>query len=91
MAVPITDNADAQRFELEEDGKLAFADYSLNDNTLRIHYVEAAPELRGKGTAGRLMEAVAQLAKQNGWRIVPICGYAAAWMRRHEEYHQLLV
>ncbi len=90
MAVPITDNADAKRFELEEDGHLAFADYSLSGNTLHIHYVEAAPTLRGKGTAGRLMEAVAELARQNNWRVVPICGYAAAWLRRHGEYHQLL-
>jgi predicted GNAT family acetyltransferase len=90
MPVPITDNASAKRFELEEDGHLAFADYSLDGDTLHIHYVEAAPALRGKGTAGRLMEAVAELARQNGWRIVPICGYAAAWLRRHGEYHQLL-
>ncbi len=90
MAVPITDNADAKRFELAEDGKLAFADYSRDGDTLRIHYVEAAPELRGKGTAGRLMEAIAELAKQNNWRVVPICGYAASWMRRHGEYHDLL-
>lgn len=86
----ITDNTDAQRYELAVDGHTVFADYSLSGDTLRIHYVEAPPELRGSGAAGRLMEGVAQIAKANGWRIVPICGYAAAWLRRHKEYHSLI-
>lgn len=90
MTDPITDNADAGRFELSVDDKTVFADYSLDGKTLHIHYVEAPPALRGTGAAGRLMEGVAQLAKANGWRIVPICGYAAAWLRRHGEYHALL-
>jgi uncharacterized protein len=90
LTMPVTDNADAQRYELVVDGKTVFADYSLSDDTLRIHYVEAPPELRGSGAAGRLMEGVAQIAKDNDWRIVPICGYAAAWLRRHKEYHSLL-
>lgn len=83
-------NEGAQRFELEVDGSIAFADYSLSGNDLRIHYVEAPHELRGTGAAGRLMEGIAQLARDKGWCITPICGYAAAWMRRHDEYHSLL-
>ncbi len=90
MTDPITDNVDDKRYELLVDGKTVFADYSLSGDTLHIHYVEAPPELRGTGAAGRLMEGVARLAKDNGWRIVPICGYAAAWLRRHKEYHSLL-
>lgn len=86
----ITDNTDARRFELDVDGSVAFADYSLSGNNLRIHYVEAPLELRGTGAAGRLMEGIAQLARDKDWRITPICGYAAAWMRRHNEYHSLL-
>lgn len=86
----ITDNTEARRFELDVDGSIAFADYSLDGDHLRIHYVEAPPELRGTGAAGRLMEGIAELARDKGWRIIPICGYAAAWMRRHNEYHSLL-
>ena len=86
----ITDNKDLKRFELEVDGSVVFADYSLDCNHLRIHYVEAPPQLRGTGAAGQLMAGIAELARDKGWRIIPICGYAAAWMRRHDEYHSLL-
>lgn len=90
LTAPITDNTDEKRYELAVDGHTVFADYSLNGDALYIHYVEAPPELRGTGAAGRLMEGVAQTAKANNWRIVPICGYAAAWLRRHKEYHSLI-
>ena len=86
----VTDNVDEKRYELSVEGRTVFADYSLLGDTLHIHYVEAPPELRGTGAAGRLMEGIARLAKDNDWRIVPICGYAAAWLRRHKEYHSLL-
>lgn len=86
----VTDNAARHRFELEEDGKLAFADYRRTDGRLVLPHVEADPALRGKGTAGRLMEGVLAKARKEGLKVVPLCGYAAAYMRRHKEYADLL-
>lgn len=86
----ITDNTARHRFELEEDGKLAFADYRRNGDQLVIPHVEADPALRGTGTAGRLMEGVLAHARQEGLKIVPLCAYAAAYMRRHKEHADLL-
>lgn len=85
----ITDNTARCRFELAEEGKLAFADYRLDDNVLILPHVEADPALRGKGTAGRLMAGVLTLAAERGWKVHPICGYAAAYMTRHPEYAEL--
>lgn len=81
----IHDNAQQQRFELEEDGKLAFADYELEGDVLTIPYVFADPALRGKGTAGRLLDGVRDIARANGWSIRPLCGYAAAYYRKKIE------
>jgi predicted GNAT family acetyltransferase len=39
--------------------------------------------LRGQGTSDRLMRGVQADAKEKGEEIVPICGYAATWLRRH--------
>ncbi len=82
----VIDNAARGRFELTEDGTTAVADYRLNGQTLYIEYVESPPALRGKGTAGRLMEGVMASARERDLRVIPICGYAAAWIRRHPEY-----
>ena len=87
---PISDNTARSRFELVEEGKLAFADYRLDDSLLILPHVEADPALRGKGTAGRLMSGVLELAHERGWKVRPICGYAAAFIQRHPEYADLL-
>lgn len=86
----VTDNTARHRFELEEGGKLAFADYRLTDGRMIIPHVEADPALRGGGAAGRLMEGVLAHAREEGLKVVPLCGYAAAYMRRHKEHADLL-
>lgn len=87
----MTDNPTLRRFELIEEGRLAFADYRLDGDLLILPHVEADPALRGKGTAGRLMAAVLELARERGWKVRPICGYAAAFIQRHPEFEDLLV
>ena len=86
----VRDNAARNRFEIEENGFTAFATYRRSDGTVTIPHVEAPLELRGKGTAGRLMEGIAALARENGLKIVPRCPYAAAWFRRHPEDSDVL-
>lgn len=78
------DNSARSRFELSRDGHVAFADYALSGQTLTIRYVEAPPALRGTGAAGELMQHIADKAKAEHLNIVPICGYAAAWLRKHK-------
>jgi hypothetical protein len=84
------DNREKGRFELEEAGAVAFADYRREGGKLVIRYVEAPPALRGTGAAGRLMQGVMEIARAEGMKVVPRCGYAAAWIRRHKEWHGLL-
>jgi hypothetical protein len=86
----VNDNEAARRFELEEEGHTAFATYRLADDIVTIPHVEAPIELRGKGTAARLMEGIAILARANGFKIVPTCPYAVAWFRRHPEAADVL-
>lgn len=90
MASSVTDNPDRQRFELVEDGLTAFANYRRSGSTLVIPHVESPPPLRGKGTASRLMEGVAALARARGEAITPLCSYARAWFLRHPEYSDIL-
>lgn len=83
------DNTERKRYELEENGLVTFADYKLEGNTLYIRHIEAPVAARGTGSASRLMQAIAENAKTNNYKIVPICGYAGAWLRKHKEYSGL--
>jgi predicted GNAT family acetyltransferase len=83
----VSDNREKSRFELEEAGAFAFADYRRDGAVLAIRYVEAPPILRGTGAAGRLMLGVMEIARAEGRKVLPLCGYASAWIRRHPEWH----
>ena len=86
----LRDNAADSRFEMEEAGQIVFADYRRAGGRLIIDHVEAPPVLRGTGAAGRFMERLAADARAAGEKIVPLCGYAAAWLHRHPEHRDLI-
>ena len=86
----LRNNEALSRYEMDEQGMTSWADYRLKGDRLYIDHVESPPPLRGSGAAGRLMAALAQDARQKGLKITPICGYAAAWLRRSKEYRELL-
>lgn len=85
MAQAVTDNRAMNRFELAVGTQTVFANYRRNGQTLVISYVEAPPSLRGTGAAGRLMEGVVETARTEGLKIIPLCSYAALWMRRNRQ------
>jgi predicted GNAT family acetyltransferase len=86
----VIDNVALGRFELVENDRLAFADYRRRGDVLVIPHVESDPALRGGGAAGRLMQGVADRARQGGLKITPLCSYAAAWFRRHPDQADLI-
>jgi len=88
--VPIIDRPDAGRLEMAFDGQTVFATYRRQPGYLVIDHVEAPPVLRGTGAAGALMSALAAKARADGDQLVPLCGYAATWLKRHPEYHDLI-
>ncbi|MBI1329318.1 MAG: N-acetyltransferase [Alphaproteobacteria bacterium] len=79
----VTDNEALSRFELAEDGQTAFANYRRHGNVLILPHVESPPALRGKGTAGRLMEGAVGIMRARGDRAIPTCPYAVTWFQRH--------
>ena len=78
------------RFETVEQGLTSYADYRVRGDQLYIDYVFAPPALRGSGASSRLMKEVAAEARRRNLRVVPICGYAATWLHRSEEFRDLV-
>lgn len=78
------------RYEMDEEGMTSWADYEMRDGRLYLLHVESPAALRGSGAAGRLMTALAEDVRARGLKITPICGYAAAWLRRSPTYRDLL-
>jgi hypothetical protein len=77
------------RYEMDEQGLTSWADYRKAGDRIFIDHVEAPEALRGTGAAGRLMAALSADIRAQGLKITPICGYAAAWLRRSKEFGSL--
>jgi uncharacterized protein len=90
ITMTVTDNTARHRFELEENGETAFANYRRDGQHIVIPHVEAPMALRGTGAANRLMEGIVALARSDGLKITPTCSYANAWFRRHKDAADVL-
>ena len=87
----VRDNRELQRFEMPVESDVVFANYRRQPGLLVITYVEAPPSLRGTGAAGRLMQGVLEQARADQVKVLPLCGYARAWMQRHPEFKDLAI
>lgn len=80
-----------QRYELHLDGvRVGLADYSMRDGVMTIPHVETEPIHRGKDFAARLMAGVLDDVRSQQLTVRPICPYAAAYMQRRPETHDLI-
>lgn len=79
------DNPGNKRYEYHIGDAFAFANYRKEAGTLYIDYVEAPPSLRGTGAASLLMQEIVTVAAAEKLKIVPICGYAASWLRKQND------
>lgn len=86
----VTDNTAQSQYELPVESETVFARYRRTDGVVAILHVESPVSLRGTGAAGRLMQGIVELARSRGEKLVPLCSYAAAWMKRHPETADLL-
>lgn len=84
------DNEASSQYELDHEGGPSFARYRAGQGARLILHVETPSEVRGQGHAERLMAALTEDARAKGVKLTPICGYAAAWFRRHRAAQDVL-
>lgn len=81
--IEITDHRERRRFELTIDGETAFLAYERTPDTLTIVHTEVPVALRGRRLGDRLVEAAIATARSEGLRLVVICPFARAYLRKH--------
>lgn len=89
-AVDIAHDVKRRRFETNVDGELCTLDYTLEGGTMTITHVRVPDAVSGRGIAAALTEAALSAARASHWRVIAQCPYAAAYVRRHPAWSDLL-
>ncbi len=89
-SITVTNNEEAQRFESQVDGLRALLTYRRFPGRIVFNHIEVPPPLESKGLAAKLARTALDFARANHFRVVPLCPYVAAFIRKHAEYHDLV-
>lgn len=86
----VQDNPARSRFELDLNGATAFANYTRSGNVLSITHTEVPAALRGGGIGSQLVEGVMRIARAQGIKVRPLCGFARRVIVQHPEFKDLV-
>jgi len=86
----LTNNEAIHNFELIVDGQRSFIDYKKRDSKIYLVHTEVPQELQGKGVAEAMVEKTFNYIEGHGLKLVPLCSYIQAFLKRHPEWNRLL-
>jgi predicted GNAT family acetyltransferase len=82
--VSVNDNPALSRFELAVgDGQTAVLTYERGPGSLKLIHTEVPEPYRGRGFGEMLVKAVLAQARAEGLRVVAVCPFVRAYLRKH--------
>jgi len=84
--ISVRDNKAQSRFELEVEGRLAFANYRATPQAIIITHTETPQTLRRRGIASDLVKGALELIRSDGHKVVAGCSFVEDYLRQHPEY-----
>jgi predicted GNAT family acetyltransferase len=91
--IVVVDRPEERRYELlvdgEPAGELVYRD--RGGNVVAFLHTEVFPVLRLRGLGSALVVGALDDARSRGLRVVPLCPFVDAYVRRHPKYADLVV
>jgi predicted GNAT family acetyltransferase len=91
MSAEIRDNPDRSRFEMDAGNDIAVVNYRLTPGVITLSHTEVPEELEGQGLGSTIVRGVLDVVRMRGLKVVPACGFVAAFIRKNPDYRDLLV
>jgi predicted GNAT family acetyltransferase len=88
---PTPQEVKSGRFEIEQNGHVAYLEYTIAGKILGLIHTEVPKELRNKGLASELTDNALRFARDNGMKVDVVCPLVAGYFDRHKEYADLLL
>ena len=72
---------------LADGAEVGFADIDpIGKDAVILKHTEVSQQHEGKGYAGALVKHVLEDSRARGRSVIPVCPYAASYIKRHPEY-----
>ncbi|MCU1284338.1 MAG: hypothetical protein JWO13_688 [Acidobacteriales bacterium] len=84
-------NVTTGRLEIEQNGEVAYLQYSLSGNVLELTHTEVPEKLRGTGLASSLAKTALDWARKDKLKVDIICPTVQEYVMKHPEYSDLVM
>ena len=88
--IEVSNDQVTNRFEAHTGGKTALLEYRRMPGKLVLVHTEVPSEFAGHGIGSKLVRAGIEFAREQGLMVVPLCPFATDYIRRHQEYVNLV-
>lgn len=87
----VRDNVERHQFEIDlGDGEWAYAKYNLLPGAIRFYHTVVPESHGGQGLGTALIKAGLSSARERGLRVIPICPFFAAYLKKHVEEQDIV-
>jgi predicted GNAT family acetyltransferase len=88
----VRDNPEELRYEiLRGDELVGEIRYRIEPGVIVLVHTDVAPSAEGQGIGSRLVAGALDDIRSRGLRVVPVCPFVTAYLRRHPEQRDLVV
>lgn len=88
--IMVRHNPEAERFEVELNGRLAVLEYRQYPGKLMLDHTEVPSEYSGQGIGSALAKTALEYARTEGLVVAPLCSFVANYITEHPEYQDLV-
>ena len=90
MDIEVKHDKENERFVAEVEGDKAYLSYNIINDKINFSSTFTPPKSRVKGIAKIVVEYAFDYAKENNLKVIPTCSYVKAFVKRNDNYKDLL-
>lgn len=90
LKLPLVKNQVNMRFELKIGHAITFIEYKEHGKKIWLIHTESPESLKGMGAGTAVIEKTLSYIEDNGYKLIPLCPFVAAYLKRHPDWERVL-